>query len=530
MRFPLCVGLILAVAGCTHARYAANADSEVHRLLGDYDAQVLADRETWVKYPAPNADESDVQDPDAVQAEDAPPASPAPLLLDLSQSLQLAFTNGREYLARKESLYRQGLSFSLTRHNFGPILNSTISYLWSKAEDGLASDSQTIDFGVTQILPTGGRLTVSSALDGARDGDPHFMEPYGRFLYTPSVSISLAQPLLRGAGYDVSHEALTQAERDVVYAVRSFELFRQDFSIRVADTYYRLVSQQATLANDEQNYKDAVFDRKKAEALRQVDRNQDDDVFLARRREIEAEDALLVARTDFELAVDDFKILLGLTTSTDMQIMEAQPPFEPVRFDPQSAAEVARFNRLDLHTVRDQLADAERQVRLAGHNLLPDLDLAADLDFAGDTARLSEVSPDRWSATVGVTLDLPLDRKAERNAYRSSLISLEQAKRDLQQRLDELERDIRRQIRELAQLEKRVRLQTEQIDREKRAVAVTRIRYESGDADNRDLLDARQGLVNAQNALIDLKVRHFTASLRLNRDMGVLFVDQNGMW
>ena len=60
--------------------------------------------------------------------------------------------------------------------------------------------------------------------------------------------------------------------------------------------------------------------------------------------------------------------------------------------------------------------------------------------------------------------------------------------------------------------------------------AIIQIQYESGDVEARDLLDARQGLTDASNALIDLKVDHFLARLRLRRDLGVFFVDDKGMW
>ena len=73
-------------------------------------------------------------------------------------------------------------------------------------------------------------------------------------------------------------------------------------------------------------------------------------------------------------------------------------------------------------------------------------------------------------------------------------------------------------------------LQVEQITQEQRAVTVTEIRYESGEASNRDLLDARQALIDAQNRLIDFKADHFIQQLNLRRDLGILFIDEKGMW
>lgn len=586
---------VLSAAGCAASWYARDADREVGALLTRFDARVLGDRADWVREPARRTEDStgegavgagaasspeprapsdraprlsdDASTPDpggagspgegaslstaepTVSADgpppsDAPPASsasdvlpdgaaPGPLVIDLPTALSVAFAGSRDFQDRKEALYLRGLALTLARFDFGPVLDSTISYLWTNVEDGDANDSAQIALGARQVLGTGGTLSVASAINTQRTDDPRPFDFDDTLLFDSSVQVNLRQPLLRGAGYEPSHETLTQSERNLMYEVRSFELFRQDFCIRVANAYYGLVSQDTRLANDERNYLEAVFDREKAEALRKVDRNQDDDVFLAQRREIDAEDALLVSRTDYERALDDFKILLGLPASTRITIVNEEPAFEPVRVDPASAVAVAYANRLDLHTERDRLEDTVRQVRLARNALLPAWDMTLGYRRAGGLdgeASLRRAAPHDWTATVGVDLEIPVNRKSERNAYRASQIALDQARRDYERLLDEVRRDILDQVRELGQLEKRITLQTGKIERDNKAVAVTRIRYEAGDVDNRDLLDARQGLIDARNALIDLKVQHFIARLRLLRNMGVMFVDEHGMW
>ncbi|MCH8804563.1 MAG: TolC family protein [Planctomycetes bacterium] len=537
-----CIGVvasIVAFAGGCASWLAADANREVAAVLAEYQSRVLGDRAQWVRRPAaqPVEPASTTQpskaQPGATNAKyetAPPPPRPEVRILDRRGALEQAFASGRDILDAREAIYLNGLGWTLTRYNFGPLLNSTISYVWNDAEDASASDALAATFGINQILPLGGRVAVNSSLNAGRANDPSLFDLNQRFLYDSSVRVNWTQPLLRGAGYEASHEALTQSERNLIYAVRAFELFRQDFAIRVANAYYQLVGQKTRLANDEQNYTDAVFDREKAEALRKVDRNEDDDVFLARRREIEAEDALLVARTDYELAVDVFKILLGLPTAAEIRIMDEEPEFRSIAIDPETAVKIAHYNRLDLHTQRERVEDVERGLRLARNGLLPDLDLSVNYGLDGGTRAGEDATPSHRSASIGVTLEVPLDRKAERNAYRSAQIGLDRARRDFEQRLDEVERDVLNQLRELGQIEKRIQLQVDQIEFEKRAVAVTRFRYEAGDVDNRALLEARQGLTNAQNALIDLKVDHFIARLQLRRDLGVLFIDTKGMW
>ena len=505
----------------------ASADREVSKIIDEYDRRTLADRATWVKRPA--AAPGPTSAPAASVPTGEAGANEPPRQLDLETCLSLAFSSSRDFKTARETLYRAGLGYSLARYTFGPILDSTIRYLWNYNEGTPNTHTLDLPIGVRQILPLGGTASVAAGANGVRTragtaaGDEDFR-------WNTDYQINLEQPLLRGAGYEVSHEALTAAERNLIYAVREFELFRQDFSIRIAQAYFELVSRRKRLSNDEQNYKDAVYDRKRAEALRALDRNKPDDVFQARRREIEAENALVAARTSYRLQLDDLKILLALPPTEQIELADEEPPFEEVRIESQSAIEVALHNRLDLHTQRDRLEDARRQLRNSRNDLLPDLNVTAAYGVGSLGAPTTDATPNQRDAAAGITLRLPLDKLAERNSYRNARISLDQSVRTLEQRQHEVERDVRNALRELTQFEQQISLQQDQIASERRAVAVMQIRVEAGEAQQRDLTEARQSLNNAQNRLIDFKVQHFVARLRLWRELGILFVDAGGRW
>ncbi len=55
-------------------------------------------------------------------------------------------------------------------------------------------------------------------------------------------------------------------------------------------------------------------------------------------------------------------------------------------------------------------------------------------------------------------------------------------------------------------------------------------RFERGELPNRDVVEANQSLLDAQNALIDEQVSYEIARLQLLRDLGILFVGEDGMW
>lgn len=527
LRRPLAAALLFGVSvltACSAAAYAADADAEVEALLREGTERTLGDRSSWV-IPVEHLPIESEPEPTT-----APPsaAAVAPVRIDLEAALRIGVQHNRDFQTRREALYQTGLSTSLTRFNFGPLFDASLSTGYGDSELGGAAHDQRSDFRVRQILPTGGNVALTGSLAHAlSDGGGGFGATRS---YGTAAGITVTQPLLRGFGYEVSHAGLIQAERDQIYAIRSFELFRQDFSIDAAERFFNLVSQKQTLVNVEDNHKQAKFDREKAEALLQVDRIKEQDMFRARTREINAEDEMISARAAYQRAVDEFKIFLGMPTTAAIDIVEAEPPFDPVRIELDSAVRAAHHNRLDLLSQKEQLDDVRRSVRIASNSLLPDLGVSVGADFTGNDGRLGGAAPDVWSASAAVTMEIPLQRKPERNSYRSSLIALAQAERNYQQRLDQLELDIRDQMRQLDSVEKRILLQNEQIVQQDKSVAVFQIRYEAGELENRDLFDARQQLVDARNQLINLKTDHFIRALRLLRDLGLLFVDDNGMW
>jgi hypothetical protein len=55
------------------------------------------------------------------------------------------------------------------------------------------------------------------------------------------LSASVTQPLLRGSGRQIVQENLTQAERNALYQIRSFNRYRQTFVVSIVNDYYRVL-------------------------------------------------------------------------------------------------------------------------------------------------------------------------------------------------------------------------------------------------------------------------------------------------
>jgi hypothetical protein len=177
------------------------------------------------------------------------PRNANPYVVTLQQAFTLALINARVYQLQLENLYNAALNVTLQRFAFEPQfyagmhpttsplgigfpgVNPTTQFLYqtSKAPGGQISTLTTGEIaGFGKAFSTGGQLLMGFA-------NQVVFNFVGKNPIQPTVASSLplsfVQPFLRGAGRAVVLENLTQAERSLLYQVRIFAKFRQEFVV-----------------------------------------------------------------------------------------------------------------------------------------------------------------------------------------------------------------------------------------------------------------------------------------------------------
>jgi len=109
----------------------------------------------------------------------------------------------------------------------------------------------------------------------------------------------------------------------------------------------------------------------------------------------------------------------------------------------------AKANRLDLQNSLAQVTDSWRRVAVAANQLQSDLNLIAQVNLATDpeAGHPLDFSKDLGRYSVGLQFDSPLNRLAERNRYRQSLITYQRSRRAYMELSDTIEGQIRNDIR-----------------------------------------------------------------------------------
>ncbi len=551
------LGFMLLLS-CTTKYYKKSADKEVYKIL-DYKGQKVPgmdpaftiEREPfdplegvprrYQPMPSEQAEldqaSTETLGTEASQTGQASPegqsteAQDPPAIISLARALGIAVTNSRDYQSQKENVYLEALSLTYQRYRWRPRFSGFFSGLWRKSTDEQTQEFDT-GFGMNLLLVDGASIAVDLGSSFLRHltGDP-------RETAASVLTASVVQPLLRGAGRRIAQEQLTQAERNIIYEIRSFSRFRKSFAISIASSYYRVLQERDRVKNNWNNYQNLTVDVEREELLGKAGRRSEFEVDQFRQSELRAKDQWVRAMEQYEQALDRFKIDLGLPPDAlvELDITELERIADRGLVHPEIAMDqgvsIALEKRLDFMTAQDRLADAERKVAVAKNGLLPDLDLVANYRVGTEPPRdYKNFQYDRETYSAGFDLELPLDRKSERNSYRQALISLDRTERSLFLSHDNVILQVRQTWRNLQQAKQSYEIQKLSLALAERRVESNTLLLEAGRVRPRDLLEAREDLVDAQNDLTGALIDHTISRLELWRDMETLTINEKGLW
>ncbi|MFH1715984.1 MAG: TolC family protein [Planctomycetota bacterium] len=520
----LAAAVVFGITGaCSPEQYKAEADKEVYQVIDSKWQDGFGHKANYL-IPDSNVPAS----PNDIRTENSVAASG---VISLAQAIAIATAHNRDYQRQKELLYLTALDLTLVRHRFVRQWFGTVDagYVRDSADEDISYGTQT---GFDQFLADGAQISTSIAIDWARflTGDP-------RTSLGSVLSASVTQPLLRGRGRKIAQENLTQAERNALYRIRSFNRYRQTFVVSIVNDYYRVLQRRDIVTNAQNNYDSRVESRKRLEMEAEAGRKPPFEVDQARQSELNARDSYIQALQTYEQQLDEFKITLSLPTSTQVELDQGElKALEDIGitepgYELNAAIETALAQRLDLANSADAVDDAERKVVVAADNLGVELNLIGSAGVGSPSGTdFERLQFQNGNYALGLEADLPLDRKAERNAYREALIGLEQRQRQYENDTDEVELDVRRAYRQLQEYAERYRTQKNSLDLSETRVESTTFLLQAGRVTTRDLLESQDSLLGAQNSVTAALVDHAIAKLSFFRDVGVLQVRPDGMW
>ena len=511
----------IALAGCKNAaEHHDAADDEVYDILKLRHQQLFGEDKAFaVETPYSERAPGEIPSVEIILNR----FSDGTNLLTLPKALEMAVNHSRDYQLQRETLYLSALSLTGERHKFA--LKPTTANLdlsRNRSSGNVNTTESDASLTLSKALKTGGTLTATLANDLTlffNGGGPKI----------PDITLALTQPLLKDAGAKFAEELLTQSERDLVYAIRTFSRYQKTFLVDRISEYLQLLQKKDEVRVQYQLYQNRILFRQEQELRLQGELISQFELDQALRSEYQSKVSYINAIESYQALLDDFKKQLNLPLGESVVLDDAelgnlkQFGLQPVPLDDKHGFQLALTNRLDILNNIDKFEDKKRKVEVAANDLLPSLAVVANYSLKDQFYNRNSFDFGDYSGKIGLSLDLPLDKHTERNAYRKSRITFEQQLRSLMKTLDDLRDEIRTNVRTLQQNHQTYIINQKALIVAMREEEKARLDMLAGErVSPRDILEAQTAVAKARNDVTKSLINFHTQRLKLLNNTGVL--------
>lgn len=401
------------------------------------------------------------------------------------------------------------------------------------------------DFGVSQVIPTGGSYAVT--FNNSRvttTGGGTIVNP----AYRSSLGVSLTQPLFRNFGVDVTEHNITIARNTLGINQDAFRAALMDTAVTTEQAYLNLayarqfvdvVKEALFLARDQARITQIRIDVGASAPL---------DILQPKVQIAVQDQALIAAVANVRDAEDQLRAVMNLPPADwDRPILPTSPiTYTPVTINEEQAVAEAFQLRPEMHEA--QLTTANKRVTYiyARNQALPRIDFIGTYTSAGLAGRTVEVDPntglptgnvttngynralsqvfamDFPSYTFGFSVGVPILNIAARAEARRAQLDLQLSQVGEAQTRQIIAVAVRKAVRDIDTAAKEITASHEARVAAEQNVDAERKRYENGLATNFEVLQIQQQLTSSRASELQALVGYNQALATYHRAVGDL--------
>jgi len=477
-----------------------------------------------------------------------PPAETRVLELTLEDAIRIVLEHNLELriedmaaeIARSDALGTWGSFDPLYQLNatyfdseFKPITNTQ-----GGANNVLGLERRSTNQSVNFPLLSGGSVELGYDVENSiSSGDPDASLTTST---DASLSLTLVQPLLRGAWSTYSTTNQRIAEIAYASAAERRRQVRQDLLLRVHEAYWNLVEaiEQVDVRALSLRLGNEQLDQDKRRL--DVGVGTEVDVLQAETNVATNEEQLLLAQVDAEAAEDTLKSLLFHRHEAEewgRYLRDWETPVIPLTALPDVVTDqnldwtrsLGRALELRTELVQQRLVIQDRSLRLvrAKSETLPGMSAsftASNRGFTNDfTDALNEsIGSDFPTYTAVLNFDVPLFNRAARSAKRSARIGLLSARLEYDNAELNIVSDVRAKVRDLNYQVKAVQAARKSLELAERQLQAEQARYREGLSTTFQLLQFQEDLAQALSTERSARAGYARAAASLEKSEGWL--------
>ena len=238
-----------------------------------------------------------------------------------------------------------------------------------------------------------------------------------------------------------------------------------------------------------------------------------------------AQPALITARNDYRLAIEELRRSLGFVTATEANVTKIPEflgtlDFKPASFELRTALTAAREQRPDLLRLTKLEAAAEQGVYARRASYYPNVSLFGSYDWRQSPAGFTKSSLDGW--TVGLQSQWNIfDGRATAGRVAQARSLLEQTKLSLAETQLIVDVDVRRAISTFQQATELAEASKKVIEQAEESVRLANARFGAGTATQLDVLQAQNDLTTARLNQLQAYYSYNVSVAGVRRAMGL---------
>ena len=437
--------------------------------------------------------------------------------LTLEDSILLALANNRRLVNARLSREAERFALQVAENKFVPHLH--VGSFVDRANPGTAAGRSTVA-GVSSALalriPTGGELSLDWT-----GGEKHGASADMR--YASELALTFTQPLLRGAGIDISTASVTVAQVSEKINILALKSTVIDIVTTVIRRYrdYLQAKRRVEITSKSLERAQALLDVNKT--LVRAGRMAEQDIVQTQANIASRELNLIAAQNRLDASRLSLIDILDIDSRARLALVDALDA-EQKRPDTTGSIEVARRHRPDYLTAELGLENAETRALVAENNRLWDLSARFRANFRHDSKSFGDALGALDRTDYGVYLDLSIPIGVANDprelAHVEASVNLRKARNNLEEVRQRLDIEVSNAVREMDLSYRQVGLARAARELVEQKVEVEKEKLRLGLSSNFQLVIFEDDIVDAQNRELDAIIDYLNALTLLDQTLG----------
>jgi len=352
-----------------------------------------------------------------------------PLEVTVEEAILMALENNSAFKIERLKPELRESSERMERSAFDVGLSSSVSTSQDKDDSGSKSTRSDFSFGISKLLLSGG--DISLGLSGNRGGGVASDNNY-----SARISLTLSQPIFKGAGYSVNLAGLRKAQLSTKSSIYELQAYAETLisQVETACWDYSLAVRQLTIYVESLNLAQRQLDETRT--MIDVGKLAEIELIASEAEVASRNEALINARSNIEKTRIKLLRLLNppnvdfIKQSIVIKNEFIVPEFDVGEMD--SHIDIALHNRPDLNQAELQLQQNELDVLTTKNGLLPNMKFFVTLGMTGYADSFNQSIGDIGNSgndmQVGIQYTQDIGNRDSRERHRQSLISQEQSR------------------------------------------------------------------------------------------------------